>query len=314
VRQFTQWVRMVLPVHWNMIIRALRERRCVPFLGAGVNASTVDYQGLPLGGEVATRLLEELLGTSDIEQLVHVGPGTLAKEYGDLVRLRLSDLARVALHVQFAGDYHHLATLLREILPDTDREPSKVLQTLARLPLDLIVTTNFDRLMERALEQAGQPPPLVAGAPRNSRQRQALQEKLLAHDGLVLYKIHGSFEDTTDREGATLPMVVSEEDYIEFLAASSIKNQTVPRLIERRLVDSVLLFLGYGLEDWDIRTIYKGYIEQLPASLQRKSFAVQRNPSAFWTEFWKKKNVIIYDLDLYEFTEELEARYNAWPP
>jgi SIR2-like domain len=303
---------MVLPVHWNMILRALHERRCVPFLGAGVNASTADYQGLPLGGEVASRLLEVLLGTSDLKQLANVVPGPLAEEYGDLVQLRVSDLARVALHVQFTGDDTYLASLLREILPDGDRDPSRVLRTLARLPLDLIVTTNYDRLMERALEQAGRPAPLVVGAPRDSLQRQALQRKLLDHDGLVLYKIHGSFQDP-GRGGETLPMVVSEEDYIDFLAASSIRNQTVPRLIEQRLVDGMLLFLGYGLEDWDIRTIYKGYIEQLPPSLQRKSFAIQKNPSRFWTEFWKSKNVVIYDMDLYEFIEELEARYAAWP-
>src|ERR1700692_3240622 len=36
-----------------------------------------------------------------------------------------------------------------------------------------------------------------------------------------------------------------------------------------------LLFLGYSLEDWDFRTLYRGLIEVLPEDDRRTAFAIQ---------------------------------------
>jgi SIR2-like domain len=310
--------RTIAPLQWDMILDAIHTGRCVPFLGAGVNASTPDYQGLPLGGEVAIRLVERLLGgeVPDPKKLVRLEPGPLRDQYQDLVRLRLHDLARVALHVQVSADQVYLMRLLREILPDQECRPSKLLDTLARLPLRLIVTTNYDRLMEAALQQNGQPEPLVIVQPLkgfSANEQLALQDALAGSDGLVLYKIHGSFDDQggNARDGTQSSVIVSEEDYIEFLTVAAVKNAGVPSLISQQLVDSVLLFLGYGLEDWDFRTIYKVLVEELPARERRRSFAIQKDPSEFWTRYWASKNVEIFDVDLYEFAAELEQRYEA---
>jgi hypothetical protein len=300
------------PFHWKMIIQAIKEQRCVPFLGAGVNVSAGDYRGLPLGGEVARRLVEQLLDADvpEISELVKITPGPFVKDYEDLMRIGLQDLARVALHVEIKSDNKTLMQLLRTILPDATREPSKLLHTLARMPLRLVVTTNYDRLMERALAATAKPPPLVVTqriggfSPREQRE---LQTRLAGSNDLVLYKIHGSFTD--DPGASASPVIVSEEDYIEFLIVAGVKNVGVPKLISEKLVDSVLLFLGYGLEDWDFRTIYKVLIERLPSREQRRSFAIQRRPSRFWEQFWDRKNVTVYDVDLYQFGEELERRY-----
>jgi SIR2-like domain len=301
---------------WDMIIEAVKDRRCVPFLGAGVNVSSGDYEGLPLGGEVAQRLVERLLGQEslDLDQLVRIEPGPFGDRYDDLLRLSLQDLARVALHVQFRGDNANLIRLLRTILPDDDCQPSKLLHTLARLPLQLIVTTNYDRLMEKALEANGNPSPLIVTQPIHGfspREHRDLQTQLTGNDSLILYKIHGSFVGDSNEvpPGGSPPVIISEEDYIEFLIIAGVRNVGIPRLISDKLVDSTLLFLGYGLEDWDFRTIYKALIERLPWREKRKSFAIQRNPSKFWEDFWASKQVKIYDVDLYEFADELERRY-----
>jgi hypothetical protein len=310
--------RTIDPLQWDMIIDAIHTGRCVPFLGAGVNASTPDYKGLPLGGEVAIRLVERLLGSNipDPSRLVSRQPGPLGDKYQDLMRLRLQDLARVALHVQVSGDQVYLMRLLQEILPDLECNPSRLLETLARLPLRLIVTTNFDRLMESALRQNEKPEPLVIVQPLkgfSAREQLLLQDALAASDRLVLYKIHGTFGDqNADTEhGDGSSVIVSEEDYIEFLTVAAVKNTGVPSLISEQMVDSVLLFLGYGLEDWDFRTIYKVLVEELPARKRRRSFAIQKNPSQFWAKYWASKNVEIYDIDLQDFAVELERRYGA---
>jgi SIR2-like domain len=316
---------MMEPLHWDLIVTALRSRRCVPFLGAAVNVSTTEYQGLPLGREVAIRLLERLLDAEvpDVKKLVRVARGPMREQYEDLAVARLQDLARVALHVEVTGDKEHLMDLLEAIIPDDQCQPSRLLQTLARLPLDLIVTTNYDRLMEKALEQSGQAAPLVVGPPvaafgsrEQVREQEFLKQRLSSHSGLVLYKIHGTFGDQVVPrlpDGRRSPIIISEEDYIEFLTVAPLQDVGVPNLISAKLENSVLLFLGYGLEDWDFRTIHKVLIDKLRRNDKRKSFAIQRKPSKFWVNYWAEKKVVIYDMDLYDFAAELERRYFADP-
>ena len=88
-------------------------------------------------------------------------------------------------------------------------------------------------------------------------------ERLSGYDGLILYKMHGSFLDRLDSEKLP-PIIVTEDDYIQLLTVVGGKDIGVPRPILRRIIPSTLLFLGYSLEDWDFRTIYKGLIERLP--------------------------------------------------
>lgn len=103
-------------------------------------------------------------------------------------------------------------------------------------------------------------------------------------------------------------IIVTEDDYIKFLTIVGIKDVGVPALISQIIADSTLLFLGYSLEDWDFRTIYKGIHETLPNPDRRTSFAIQKDPPPFWVEFWRSKGVVIYDMDVYKFADDLKRR------
>jgi len=106
---------------------------------------------------------------------------------------------------------------------------------------------------------------------------------------------------------------LTEDDYIQFLCAITGGGDRigVPTLISGRLASSSLLFLGYGLEDWDFRVLYKSLIEHLPSHQRHKSFAVQRTPNPQWVSFWQSKGVIIHDMDIYAFGRELKQQYDA---
>lgn len=281
----------ITPIHMNLIVDRVHESRCVPFLGAAANVKSakLSYDGLPLGADVADELLKE------IAQFKGKDP---------------RDLARVSLQYAFETDRPRLLETLRRILPDEKRQPSVLLQTLARLPLGLIVTTNYDRLLERALQGVKSYETIIQRAEGfpDTPETRAQFEALEGYKGLVLYKIHGSFLDLVDGEDFS-PVIITEEDYVQFLTIVGQENIGVPRMIQKKIVPSTLLFLGYSLEDWDFRTIYKGIIEPLPKHQARKSFAIQKDPSEFWVSFWEKKGVVIYNLDLYEFAEELKANY-----
>jgi SIR2-like domain len=318
----------IVPLDWDTIVKSIMGGRCVAFLGAGVNVSVEGgYSGLRLASQVSECLVGKLVGKDDtaLDKLISVVPDpdvkkVLEANYGDLVKLRAHDLARVSLHIEaMPGGRNTLLGLLADFLPDEQREPSPLLTVLAQLPFRLIVTTNYDRLMEKAIENVTQMKPVVVVQPRkgfDAKQQRELKDKLLPlvpetpsprgeKEPLILYKIHGTFGD--DEAG----LVISEEDYIEFLTVAHPHGKRgMPPLISQMIVDNNLLFLGYGLEDWNFRAIYKGLVEPLPDSKKRSSFAIQQNPSEFWADLWATppKSVTIYDVDLYQFADELRQK------
>jgi hypothetical protein len=319
---------------WTIIQEAVHGGTCVPFLGAGVNADCprLGYTGLPLGGDVALRLIEKLLN-SDVEkeddlasvQIVH---DKLKKTewHQDLARLRFKDLPRVALHVQVKSKRRrvHLINWLRQILAEDKHEPSKPLHTLATLPFRLIVTTNYDCLMERALDKRAEEShrshpylPVVQPIKGFSEtegtqwtlklaQWMANQVKDPENYGPILYKIHGTLDGGATAAGSDGTVIVTEEDYIEFLTVIGKKIEGIPDQIRSLMASSTLLFLGYSLEDWDFRTIYKGLIED--PDQQPLCYAIQDKCSSFWVDFWASKGVAIYNMDVYDFVEQLSER------
>ncbi|HEX7332614.1 MAG TPA: SIR2 family protein [Pyrinomonadaceae bacterium] len=340
--------------HWNIIIERIHAGECVPFLGAAVNVRSEKFEypeGLPLGGEVALRLIEKLIKlqqpTPDktkevendqlkkhpLERLIRIGDVDPAdaevveayhklqafKLYDDLTRLSLQNLPRVALQVEVTGDYKQLVGYLRDILTYQTYTPSPLLRSLARLPFAkrarekkeaaLMITTNYDELLERALlDQDADNPPKVIVQPLEGFDPVAYEQKrneIDAHVGLIIYKIHGSF----DPQQQWPPLVVTEDHYIQFLTLVGKKDEGIPDRINSMIADHTLLFLGYSLEDWDFRTIYKGLVESLPPYQISRSFAIQKDPPEFWVNYWSNKKVEIYNVDLYDFGQELEQRY-----
>src|SRR5262245_3940833 len=319
------------PFDWDTIVTSIESGRCVAFLGAGVNVSVEGgYTGLPLGSQLTECLVAKLIGNDGaLDELIRIVPDPAVKRVlddtlRDLVKLRAHDLARVALHIEAKpGGRNRLLELLGEFPPDGERKPSPLLVTLAKLPLRLVVTTNYDRLMEKAFEEVASQKPVVVVQPTKGfdpKAQREWQRRLTPlvptqpsprgevdgeREPLIVYKIHGTFGD--DESG----LVISEEDYIEFLTIAGPESKRgMPPVIKEMLVTSSLLFLGYSLEDWNFRAIYKGLVEPLPDPKKRMSFAIQWKPSEFWADLWGRppKNVTIYDLDLYKFANDLATR------
>jgi len=306
------------PSQWRTLAERIHKGLCVPFLGAGANFRD-DDKGLPLGKTVAMGFVEELLRKDQltaVRELTDIS-STKAAElgmYADLAALEMHNLARVALHYRRENDANALWSLLRRLLDEAKAEPSLLLRTLARLrrsggpngalPLRLIVTTNYDGLMERALEERHvdyEPvdQPLTGFSPEIED-----DPRLADNSRLMLYKIHGSFSGAAK----TKRLIVTEDDYISFLTVATRHDDTVvgvPTMIKARLINSTLLFLGYSLEDWDFRTLYKGLIEPLNEDDKPASYAIDLNPPGFWIDFWAKKGVTIVTMDVSVFAERL---------
>jgi SIR2-like domain len=294
------------PGQWRLVSERLASGQCVPFLGAAANVSGNGYRGLPLGDEVALHLVGKLLNTPlpSFRAVAKVRPRlSVLQGYKELTRLGAQDLARVAL--MLSGDQDDLFSALEEKLLERQCGPSPLLELLARMPgIKLIVTTNYDRLMEDALDAYERTYKVVIQPKQGFEltRHKALEQELWEYDGLVLYKLHGTLAKPEE-------IILTEEDYIEFLTIAASTERGVPKPIQEAFVESSLLFLGYGLQDWDFRTIYKALIEKLDREKSKSSWAIQHQPSRFWTKFWFKKDVEIFDIDLYRFVERLEREY-----
>jgi hypothetical protein len=296
--------------HLELIADRIFECRCVPFLGAGANVSRAkpEYRGLPLGSAVAAELAKRI-----------------EFEGNDP-----TNLPRVALQYRIRKDHPDLMAKLKEIIQEDKCEPSPLLRVLARLPFRLMVSTNYDRLLERALDERNKDE-LVRdyvtivqsdeGVVIQSRDGQIVEGTMVAEkltelerfDGVLFYKLHGTFRDIVEIENEEPEdpsrIVVTEDDYISFLTVARTDTIGVPRLIAKNLTPNTLLFLGYSLEDWDFRTIHRGLIRTLTQHSKRQSFAIQKKPADYWVKFWDKQGVTIYDMDLYDFADQLEAKY-----
>ncbi|MFQ5342890.1 MAG: SIR2 family protein [Anaerolineae bacterium] len=310
-----------LDLHYSVVVRAITAGRVVPFFGAGVNlcgrpAAMAWQPGqavhLPSGGELATYLAESfdypLSDTDDLARVsqyvaLAIGSGPL---YDELRSLLDADYPPTALHQFFAA------------LPGVLRNKG------ARQPYQLIVTTNYDDVMERAFHAAGEPFDLVFYIAEGEERGKFLhtppdgearlierpnEYRALALDQRpVILKIHGAVDRAAEEQDS---FVITEDHYIDYLTRTDISN-LIPATLVAKLRRSHFLFLGYSLRDWNLRVILHRIWGQ--QKLTYKSWAIQLDPQELDQQFWMKRDVEILDARLEDYVDALGQRVQALPP
>jgi hypothetical protein len=290
------------PDHFDEVARALLAGRAVVVLGGGVTDEPSDEV---VAEQLAARFgLERSGGLRHVAQLVAMkqGVGALYDE----------------LHDTFGRP----------------RQPSRVHEFVARLPAiaraagaanPLLLTTHYDCTLEHALRAAGEQFDVVAyvasGRDRgkfvhlDSGRNATLIDVPNAYTGLaleertVVVKLHGQADEEDARERESF--VVSEDDYIGYLAQSEISN-LVPVAVAAKLRRSHFLFLGYPLREWHLRVfLHRVWGDERVAF---RSWAVQRAPDPLERDFWRQRGVDIVDTDLPDYVERLERRLRERSP
>ena len=57
-------------------------------------------------------------------------------------------------------------------------------------------------------------------------------------------------------------LVLTEDDYLDFLARVAADDQLVPLAVQKALADSALLFIGFRLEEWDVRVLLRALVSR----------------------------------------------------
>ena len=305
-----------LAEHYETVVRGFTLGRVTPVLGAGANLT-----GRPVG-------------TGWLPRGKYLPSGAELAEYlAGFFRYdgNPNDLVRVSQYVAVTkGGTGQLYDVLHEVF-DHDYEPTRLHAFLAGLPgvlraqnqllrgPPLLLTTNYDDLLEQSFDAVGEPYDVVvyiadgkdAGKFRHRPygEKTRLIEEPEAYVELdptqrtVILKIHGFVDRTqADLEDAEDSYVITEDHYIEYLARTDLER-LVPVKLLKRLRKCHFLFLGYSMRDWNLRAIF----HRIWADREREydSWSVQIHSDPLETKSWERREVHIFDMPLDEYLNGL---------
>ncbi|MCA1616083.1 MAG: SIR2 family protein [Acidobacteria bacterium] len=314
--------------HCDMMIKEMADGGVIPFFGAGVNLTNrlpdVPFspgENLPSARELARSIADEFKYPLDRNDEL----------------MRVSWYAAKVQPRRFRRHLHGIFT--------AECEPTDAHKFFARLPgrlnakdyprrYQLIITTNYDDVLERTFKARREPYDMLSYIERHPDDPRAVgkfmyaphggePEVLWDHNDLkltsknapaldrtMILKIHGAV-DRASWERSNF--VVTEDNYIDYLRRMTL-NFPVPPMLSDKMTNSTFLFLGYSLKDWNMRVLFRSI---WPGVDERDtSWAVLRGDSdQKWVEmYWEKHKVELMKMPLSDYfaalTEELDAE---WP-
>src|SRR5437762_14218993 len=74
-------------------------------------------------------------------------------------------------------------------------------------------------------------------------------------------------------------MALTEDDSMNCLVNSSRDEKLIPPLIQKALMGTSLLFIGYRIADWNFRVLFRSLARFMETGVRRTHFAVITPPS-----------------------------------
>lgn len=255
---------------WPAIVAAIQNEKCTPILGPGIYEPMIgSWRDMSVA---MAKKFNFPLASFQVEALPQVTQFIASNQSLDTLMVAINNNVRSVLQKKFA-----------EYLPENLKKPNVPLldmikacgekfrkdveyeqhKVLANLPIPVYITTNYNNMLAEALEEAGRKPE-VAICPWSERfytesvfdldpdYRPSVERPLVYH-------LFGHLKEPES-------MVLTEDDYYEFLIGfTTAKRRTpaiIPPLIARALTDANLLILGFQLDDWTFRALFRTLMSQ----------------------------------------------------
>jgi hypothetical protein len=275
---------------WPTIVGRIREGKCTPILGPGLRETL-----LGSSRDIARHWAEQYrfpLRPHEREDLPQVAQFLSVNQEKDFPLRELRKYLISEIRQRYANDLpDELRTdanpddlfavtrsddeLLDEMLTTVGKKrreanPQDSYKTLARLPFPLYITTNPDNLLVDALKEAGKDPQIEL-CPWNEyiEQGDSLDKRLPDYRPSVkqplVFFLFGRLNEPKS-------LVITEDDYFDYLIGVTGNKDLIPKAVRRSMADTALLFLGFQLEDWNFRVVYRSIIGQ-QGSARRGSYA-----------------------------------------
>jgi len=285
---------------WKDILLLIKYGKCTPFLGSGACVPT-----LPVGSQIAREWAQQFeYPLEDTEDLPRVAQFVAVRQTP--IRPKLEIMQRFA-----------------EIKPPDFQDPDEPHAVLAALPLPLYITTNYDDFMVQALKACNKQP-----MQELCRWNSVLQDQPSIFDKKsrfelsigrpVVFHLHGHL-------GVLDSLVVTEDDYLDFLVNISKDQDLIPARICRAFRETSLLFLGYKLADWDFRVLFRSLVGYLDKSVSQVHVSVQLVPVGnkaspeerakvrdYLNSYFDKYQIKVYWGTCREFVATLRKKWEAF--
>jgi len=255
----------------DTVVKAMMAHECTPILGTGMTewlfGTRKDHAqawaksfGFPL----------EAHRHSDLPQVaqfvaVEKKPRQLRAELAGFYRERLCERFPDAVDDPDAALNDMVLAVWRQASERFATEPHTV---LAQMPCEVYVTTEVTSLLTEALREEGKDPVVDFCRWNPALDPDDWPESPLTRDRdyvptierPLVFHVLGTIEYPDS-------IVITEDEYFDFLAEVARNRDLIPGPVREHLADSTLLFLGFGLDDWDVRVLLRSLIS--PQSARR---------------------------------------------
>jgi len=243
------------------LVDDIRNFRCLPIIGSGFSRNAIVRKGhdaLPDWKGLAARLVRE--GAADGQDSnSHVcNPIEVISAFAD----------------RFGRT--KLVEILHDIFWSDGIEPGKVHTEFAKIPFEVVCTTNYDFLLEDAYRAV-----VPACKPLLNETDLCMA---LPKGYVSLLKMHGDLNHP-DR------LVLTEEDYDRFVD----ENPLICTFLANQLIIKTPLFLGYSLEDADFRQVWQ-VIKSRLGKLYRRGYRLAVNDDESSRDSFRRRGITVVNL------------------
>lgn len=256
------------------ICARLSDRTATLFLGAGINANIHNNAGetFPLGKGLSQLISRDLLDSPELNISLD--------DAAEMARFRLGNkVVNDYIYEQFS-----------------QFNPSTAHLALVQLPWDVIYTTNYDLLVEKAAETLSVEPAGKIQAVFSMHR----DLTFFSEEDILYYKLHGSIDVANTEEGR---LILTKEDYRHY----ELYRKPLFKRLERDLQRRTFVFVGYSLADNNFRGILEDCRHELGTRTLPLSFVVRPHFTEVEEVFLRDKyNIQLIKADADEFLNSLK--------
>ncbi|HEY7816676.1 MAG TPA: SIR2 family protein [Vicinamibacteria bacterium] len=205
-----------------------------------------------------------------------------------------------------------------------ETDPFEPHRVLARLGLPLYITTNANDLLADGIRYHGREPRVELYRWKDSDDVEWPPSIFDENPGWHLSREEPLVYHLFGHLSRPETVVLSEDDYFDYLMGLDRNKSRLPPQVGSALNDSSLLFLGFRMDDWGFRVLFRSLMRRGGAGLRTRHahVAVQIDPEGefttepenarlYLTKYFGSENISLYWGSPRDFVEELSERLGA---
>jgi hypothetical protein len=306
---------------WPTFLQGIEGRYCTPIIGPRLSEGFLISRGRA-ASRIAARWQVPVSAPNQYD-LTKVAQYLVVNQDGRFPRTALAKFmsefileseARPAGSTSDSSVNELISAMGKAARAANENDPYKL---LAGLPFPVYFTTSWTNLLEDALEEAGRPARVKSFDWNKDRpESRPLAVTADDPDNPVVFRLFGNFDDIDS-------IVLTEDDYFQYLTHWTLSRRFLSGL-SSKLTNANLLLLGFGLDDWDFRVLFRS-IQTMEGSVNNYRLAhvaVQLNPESetfepevvqqYLEDYLGRSNYSIHWGTSAEFLKDLSERWQQY--